>query len=370
MDIFKFITNEIASDYYEYHYYDGNNILKQHVFPHSTDQLAIYKFQYEKATVGKIQNLIASSFLEQPDYSIIFDNEGKISEAAFGLGEIHNKLAGEEEFFLVFYPACEACSMARFKELIAHLRSPEGCPWDREQTHLTLRTNLIEEAYEVLSAIDEGEPDHLREELGDLLLQIVLHAQIANENKEFNIDDVIQRINSKIVSRHPHVFGDVRVDGAVDAIKRWEEIKEKERALNGITSDHFQSILSSIPTALPSLSVAQKYQERASRVGFDWNKIEPVIEKIEEELDEVKDTKSSETSEEELGDLLFAVVNLVRWMGFDAESTLRKSNRKFLRRFEFVEKTLLKNGKALSTASLAEMDALWDLAKINEKKDT
>ncbi|MCD6355726.1 MAG: nucleoside triphosphate pyrophosphohydrolase [Anaerolineaceae bacterium] len=254
--------------------------------------------------------------------------------------------------------------MNDFQELIAHLRAPEGCPWDKKQTHRTLRTNLIEETYEVLEAIDENSDEHLCEELGDLILQIVLHAQIASENKSFSLSEVISGVYKKIKHRHPHVFGNVKVSGVRNVMQNWEKIKEEERG--GKNEEEYTSILSTIPKELPSLSVAQKYQERAARVGFDWEEISPVYRKIEEEINEVKSAKSKISLEEELGDLLFAVVNLVRWKGFDAESALRLMNAKFRRRFEFIEKTISNNGKSISDATLLEMDALWELAKKNE----
>lgn len=254
--------------------------------------------------------------------------------------------------------------IARFIELIAHLRSPEGCPWDRKQTHQTLRTNLLEETYEALEAIDQDDSDHMKEELGDLLLQIVLHAQIAKENGTFDFSDVTHDVYEKIFHRHPHVFAQLDVEDVSEVMTNWENIKAHEREEK--KSPNNNSILESIPVQLPALAVAQKYQERAARVGFDWESKEPVLEKVHEELDELANAENPREMEEELGDLLFAVVNLVRWSGFDAETVLRMSNKKFLKRFNFIEKKISDNGQILSDATLSEMDALWDQSKREE----
>ena len=264
--------------------------------------------------------------------------------------------------YLFIPPAFPKSSLESFKELIAHLRSEEGCPWDREQTHQTLRSNLLEETYEVLSALDQNSMEDLKEELGDLLLQIVLHAQISAEANDFNINDVIAGIYKKLVLRHPHVFGDKKIENAKGVIRNWEALKSIEREENG--KEEKQSIFASVPVSMPALSLAQEYQKRAARVGFDWPSIEPVLEKVYEELEEVKEAHTTLRIEEELGDLLFAVVNLIRWHEVDAESALRKMNRRFLKRFNFIEKEAKKRGQKLPEMTLAEMDDLWDQAKV------
>jgi tetrapyrrole methylase family protein/MazG family protein len=225
----------------------------------------------------------------------------------------------------------------------------------------------MEESYEVLEAIDAGDREHLREELGDLLLQIVLHAQIASENGDFTLSEVLFDINKKITNRHPHVFGDVEVENIQGVMKNWEKLKSEER--NHECCEEFSSVLSSIPKQLPSLATAQKYQERAARVGFDWKEISGVFEKVEEEIEEVKQTKTKKRLESEMGDLLFAVVNLIRWNGFDAESALRMANEKFRKRFEYIEKSIAAKGLSMSDFSLDEMDVLWDEAKSSEPTD-
>ena len=262
--------------------------------------------------------------------------------------------------YLFVPPLDKAKSFIEFQEIIAHLRAPEGCPWDREQTHQSLRNNLLEEAYETLETIDRGDVPAMQEEFGDLLLQIVLHAQIASEAGEFNMEDVIAGIYRKLVRRHPHVFGEQEVDGVKHVLQNWEKIKEKERADKGVPE---KGILDGVPVVLPSLTQAQELQDRAARVGFDWPEIAPVWEKVLEELEEVKQAGSQEEAEKELGDLLFAVVNLIRWYKVDSESALRATNQKFRRRFKHIEKTARSLGRDMQSMTLDEMDVYWNEAK-------
>ncbi len=254
----------------------------------------------------------------------------------------------------------EGTSFESFQELVAHLRAPNGCPWDREQTHLSLRTHLLEETYELLSDLDAGDAVGMREEFGDLLLQIVLHAQIASEEGEFNMAEVLQGIHAKIVHRHPHVFGDVEVSGAGEVLLNWERLKAAERAANGKAE---ASLLDSVPPALPALVQAQEYQKRAGRVGFDWPAIQGVIDKVMEELGELHAAREGEQRAAELGDLLFAVVNLARWYDVDAESVLRQSNARFMKRFKHIEDTARRQGRPVSDLTLEELDDLWEQAK-------
>lgn len=264
----------------------------------------------------------------------------------------------------LFVPALSAdASLESFQEVVARLRAPDGCPWDREQTHLTLRKYLLEEAYEAIEALDKEDPEALREELGDLLLQIVLHAQIAAEEGEFNMAEVIQGIHRKIVRRHPHVFGDVRVSGVDGVLRNWQKLKEEERALNG--QSEAKSILEGIPLSLPALSQAQEVQSRAARVGFDWAEIQPVLQKVFEEIQEVQTAQSDHEREKEIGDLLFAVVNLARWYKVDAESALRSANLRFRQRFGYIEERARQTGRELTSMTLEEMDRWWDEAKRN-----
>ncbi|BCY16346.1 hypothetical protein hrd7_01950 [Leptolinea sp. HRD-7] len=266
--------------------------------------------------------------------------------------------------YLFIPPLDRAKSFIEFQEIIAHLRAPEGCPWDREQTHQSLRNNLLEEAYETLETLDRGDVTAMQEEFGDLLLQIVLHAQIASESGEFNMEDVIAGIYHKLIRRHPHVFGEQEVDGVKHVLQNWEKIKEKERAEKGIPE---KGILDGVPLVLPSLTQAQELQDRAARVGFDWPEIQPVWDKVLEELDEVKHAKTKDEIEKELGDLLFAVVNLIRWHKVDSESALRATNQKFRRRFKYIEKAARSLGREMHSMTLDEMDGYWNEAKRLEK---
>ena len=244
-------------------------------------------------------------------------------------------------------------------EIVAKLRGPGGCPWDREQTHESLLPALIEEAYEVTEAAREKNDAHFREELGDLLLLVVMHAEIAGETDRFNIDDVVRDISEKLIRRHPHVFGtsDARDSGAV--LKQWEAIKRDEKK----TDSHY---LASLPKALPALMRAQKAQSKAARVNFDWTDVRDVVAKLEEELRELKQAMASADparTEEEIGDVLFAVVNVARKCRLDAESALQRGTDKFVTRFNRLEDQVQRQGKRLGDVDLAEMDAIWDEIK-------
>lgn len=287
-----------------------------------------------------------------------------------------------------------------FVNVMRRLRAPDGCPWDREQTHKSLAPHLIEECYEALDAIYEVDgAQHLKEELGDVLLQIVFHAQIAEDNGDFTVDDVVDGINQKMVLRHPHVFGDLKLEKSDDVLRNWDELKKAERAASGKTEKPKDSILEDVTVHFPALLEAQKITKKAAKVGFDWENAAQIFDKLTEESNELslaivnlELAKSRANSEnpndlddeqnarrqdlavefqnqvaEEVGDLLFVVVNLARHLKVDAETALKQSNQKFRRRFAFVEKSLKENGKAFSDSSLKEMDALWNEAKHLEK---
>jgi tetrapyrrole methylase family protein/MazG family protein len=258
-------------------------------------------------------------------------------------------------------PLGEGTSFEAFQEIVAHLRAPNGCPWDREQTHETLRTHLLEESYEALEAIDRNDVAGMQEEFGDLLLQIVLHAQIANEDGEFTINSLIKSIYEKIVRRHPHVFGEVHLDGVKGVLQNWEKLKEAERRDNGKKE---KGLLDGVPLGLPALTQSQEYQDRAARVGFDWPVVDGVLEKVVEEIQEIKAATNDDELAEEIGDLFFVLVNLARWKKVDAESALRETNMKFKRRFGYVEQSAKKRRRELSSMTLEEMDTLWNEAKI------
>jgi tetrapyrrole methylase family protein/MazG family protein len=263
----------------------------------------------------------------------------------------------------LYVPPLARGALEEFQETIAHLRAPEGCPWDREQTHKSIRGNLLEEAYETLEALDQEDPVHLAEELGDLLLQILLHAQIATEAGEFRMADVIGGVNTKIRRRHPHVFGEAKVNGVGDVLRNWEEIKAGERGQEGKGD---RGLFGGVPQALPALEQAIGYQKRAARVGFDWPEISGVRAKLDEEIGELDAAKGEDEQEAELGDVLFAAVNYARWLKVDPEAALREANTRFRGRFGKMQEAAGKLGKPLKGMELSELDALWEQAKAGE----
>jgi len=241
-------------------------------------------------------------------------------------------------------------------EIIARLRAPDGCPWDRKQTHRSLRVNLLEECYEVLEALDAGDSRSLSEELGDLLLQIVLHAQIATDAGEFVLGDVLSSINTKLIRRHPHIFGSKEVKDADEVSANWEALKQEERGAE-------KSMLDSAPGQMPALGYSQSIQRRVARIGFDWENIDGVIDKLVEEVRELKDAETEERRAEEFGDLLFTLVNAGRRMGIDSEAALREANRRFKRRFGYMEDVCRRRGVKIGDLSFEEQNALWEEAK-------
>jgi tetrapyrrole methylase family protein / MazG family protein len=246
-------------------------------------------------------------------------------------------------------------------ETMARLRAPDGCPWDREQTHLSLRKYLLEEAYEAVEAIDAGDPEHLCEELGDVLLQVAFHAQVARENGDFDMHDIIYAITAKLLRRHPHVFGEGSAETAADVVRNWEAIKRTEKG-GGAP----KSVLAGVSTALPALSRAEAVQKKAAKVGFDWEDVQGPVAKVREELQEVL-AADAEQQEGELGDLLFAVVNLARMLKVDPEVALTGTTNKFMRRFRFIEEQAALQGRSLTEMTISDMDSLWEGAKEAEK---
>jgi len=260
-------------------------------------------------------------------------------------------------------------SFTELVEVMARLRAPNGCPWDREQTHATLKPYFIEETYEALEAIDIGDDDELCKELGDVLLQVVFHAQIATEENRFDIEEVARAIVDKLIRRHPHVFADVDVDGSEQVLQNWEQIKKQERQEQGEATP---SLLDGIPKQLPALMRAQRMQARVSRQGFDWDQIAGPLDKVEEEFAELRQAwASGETPaiEDEFGDLLFALVNTGRFLNVDPEQALRQSTEKFERRFRALEEAVRRSGREISALSLQELDTIWDEIKAREKME-
>ena len=288
--------------------------------------------------------------------------EGQMSKVE-RLGGLQSSTFNFQPSTCLYIPSLgEGTSFESFAEIVAHLRAPDGCPWDKEQTHQTLRTHLLEEAYETLTAMDENDSAGMREEFGDLLLQIVLNSQIGGEADSFSMTQVIKAIYDKIVRRHPHVFGDVELDGVNGVLQNWEKLKEKERKENGKGKVE-KGLLDGVPSALPALTQALEYQDRAARVGFDWPEVDGVLDKVREEIEEIKQAQNLAEVTAEVGDLFFVLVNLARWRKVDAESALRGTNIKFKKRFGYVEQGAKKQGRNLSDMTLEEMDLLWNEAK-------
>jgi MazG family protein len=257
--------------------------------------------------------------------------------------------------------------VGRLREMVARLRAPEGCPWDREQTHGSLRGSAIEEVYEMVEAIDAGDDGHFKEELGDLLLQVIMHAQIAAEEGRFDLEGIAGEVADKLVRRHPHVFGETRLGDSEAVLKQWDEIKRAERESKGAPAN--ASALDGVSRALPALMRAEKVQKRAARAGFDWEDLHAVVEKIREEVSEVEEEIASGDRaklEDEIGDLFFSVVNLSRKAKFEAEILLSQATNKFVRRFHALEGEAARLGKGLPEMSPAEMDAIWDEVKRRE----
>ena len=252
----------------------------------------------------------------------------------------------------------------QFEELVkivSELRAPDGCPWDREQTNQSLLPYFIEEAYELIESVDEKNWENVKEELGDLLLHVVFQGSIAEQDGKFQLVESLLTVNEKLISRHPHVFGDAQADEAFHAKQNWEAAKHKEKGRD--------SRLDGVPKNLPALVRAQRLQQKASYAGFDWDKVEQVWEKIHEEILELKEAQLSNNKkhiEEEIGDVIFAVVNLARFLDISAENSLRKTNKKFINRFKKVEEGIKEQGKEIDDATLEEMDAIWNEAKRNE----
>lgn len=267
---------------------------------------------------------------------------------------LEKALSGEPEIEVVIGRSAPGARLLELVSVMARLRGPDGCPWDAEQTHESLVKYLLDETYELLEAIEAGSPDHIAEELGDLLLQVVFHAQMAADANTFDIDDVAGRLVTKLVTRHPHVFGDVEVEDAGEVVANWEVIKDHEKGRT--------SVLEGVPEALPALAYAHKLQKRAKKIGFDWDDASGPASKVREELAEVEAAEPQDV-EEEVGDLLFAAVALGRHLGVDAETALRRAARKFRDRLARVETLAKERGSALKDLSEPELETLWDEAK-------
>lgn len=255
-------------------------------------------------------------------------------------------------------------NFTKLREIIAELRGPNGCPWDKKQTHASLKKYLIEEAYELIEAINEEDIDHMIEELGDVLLQVLLHAQIGEDDGYFTMDDVIEGLSAKMIRRHPHVFGETKAETEEDVLKNWQDIKREEKG------EVDTSILDGIPSSLPNLTIAEEIQKKAAKVGFDWQEVRPAWEKVKEEMHEfeLEAKKSSEEMVMEFGDILFAFVNIARFYKINPEEALFQTNQKFKRRFSYVEKKVKESGKDFADYQLNELDEFWEEAKEMERR--
>lgn len=342
---------------------DALDLSSAHYPPFPPDKPALVVQIYSKEIASDVKLTLMAVFPDQHPIILVHDagNDGEIIEN-LQLYQLDRSPHLKNRSSLYIPPLEKGTSLESFQEIIAHLRSPEGCPWDREQDHQTLRPNLLEESYETLEAIDANDPSAMHEEFGDLLLQIILHAQIASEFGEFNMSDVILGIYQKIIKRHPHVFEDLELEQADAVIQNWERIKACERKNNG---EQDKGLLDGVPGSLPALTQAATYQKRAARVGFDWKTLEDVLDKLPEEIGEIKQAVKINEKTAELGDILFTIVNIARWMKIDAESALRVANQRFKERFTAVETKARAIGRELSDLSSEELDQLWEDSKTN-----
>jgi tetrapyrrole methylase family protein/MazG family protein len=346
---------------------EAQTLASAHVPPFPPDMPALLTGLDSRELALQVEKVLLAVYPQGYEVNLVEDQmparskvEGSKVER---LGDFQSSTFNFQPFTCLYLPAlAEGTSFEAFAEIVAHLRAPDGCPWDMEQTHQTLRTHLLEEAYETLTAMDENDSAGMREEFGDLLLQIVLNSQIGSETDSFSMTQVIKNIYDKIVRRHPHVFGDVKLDGVKGVLQNWEKLKEKERKEDGNGKEK-KGLLDGVPSALPALTQALEYQARAARVGFDWPEVDGVLDKVREEIEEIKQAQNLDEVTVELGDLFFVLVNLARWRKVDAESALRGTNIKFKKRFGYVEQGAKEQGRNLSDMTLEEMDALWNEAK-------
>ncbi len=340
---------------------DALELADQHVPPFPPDAPALIAQIYSREVASDVKLCLMEVYPDQHPVKLVHaaGTDGVMVEALL-LYEIDRSPHIGLLTSLYLPPYKKATSFEAFQEVIAHLRAPDGCPWDRKQTHQSLRPYLLEETYELLAALDAGDIQATQEELGDLLLQVVLHAQIANEDGEFNMAQILETVNTKIVHRHPHVFGSVKVEGVENVLENWERLKAAERQANGKVES---SSLDGIANALPALVQADQYQGRAARFGFEWPDFTSTMAKVQEEALEVAEADSDEARRWEVGDLLFAFVNLARRLHVDAESALREANARFRKRFGYLELAARQQGRDLSDFTLDEMLALWQAAK-------
>ncbi len=343
---------------------DAVEVMALHHPPLNPDFPALIGQVYSRAVASEVKLTLMNQYPDEHRVALV-QGAGTPAEAVTWLPLYEMDRRTVDLLSSLYVPPLpRAGGFERFQATVARLRMPGGCPWDREQTHESLRDNLLEETYEVLDAIDRGNPDALREELGDLLLQVVLHAQIALEEGEFSMAEVIAEIDAKLKHRHPHVWGELAVRDAEEVTVNWEALKREERAAHGEAE---RSLLDGVPAALPALAQAYAYAGRARRVGFDWPNLEVVVDKVHEELAELEAAETEAEIGAEVGDLLFALANWARWLEVEPESALREANVRFARRFRIVETLAWEQGVSLDTLSVEALEALWQAAKAGKE---
>jgi tetrapyrrole methylase family protein / MazG family protein len=348
--------------------HDAEAVSRMHHPPLNPDTPTILAQVYSQAVASDLKLTLANQYPE--DHEVLLVHGAGTAEATIEPLPLHELDHSEEiDHLTSLYlpPLARKGSFEYFQEIMAHLRAPEGCPWDKAQTHDSLRAYLLEETYEVLEALDKGDAAEIKKELGDLLLQIVFHAQIATEEGSFQMAEIIANVAEKMIRRHPHVWGTTQVSGAEEVHKNWDQIKAAENA--GKNPDQpLPSAIDGVPTAMPALAHAASIHQRAARIGFEWPNVDGVVEKLHEELAEVLSATDQAQREEEIGDLLSATVNLARWHNVDPETAMRNNNLKFSRRFRGMEGLAHAQGKALKDLGPDEMEALWQAMKATEPK--
>lgn len=344
---------------------DAIDVAAQHHPALDPDRPALLGQLYSRALASDVKLTLLNQYPPEHAVKLVHaaGTPGKRVEA-LPLVEIDRRDDVSHLTALYVPPLLRTGGFEAFQEIIAHLRAPDGCPWDREQTHQSLRQHLLEETYEVLDALDADDPDALREELGDLLLQVVLQTQVAIDADEFRMGDVIAGIREKLIRRHPHVFGEVDISGVADVIRNWDTIKREEQASGRQPAR--PSILDGLPRGLPALAQAEAYGARAARVGFDWPDVSGVIDKVAEEVRELAASSNAESRMAEFGDLLFSLVNVARWLNIDPESALRAANTRWAARFHSIERAARDQQRSLNDMSLDELNRLWEAAKTGD----
>jgi tetrapyrrole methylase family protein/MazG family protein len=349
---------------------DAAHLAVLHHPPLDPDRPALIAQLYSRRQAAQVKLTLMSAYRDDHPLALVrAAGTEKEHVATCALFELDRQPIIDHLTTLYLPPVLPASGLPAFQETVAHLRAPDGCPWDQDQTHQSLRPYLLEECHEVLDALDAGDSDALSEELGDLLLQIVLHAQIAAETGDFQMGEIIHNVDAKIRRRHPHVFGSVTVNGVEDVLTNWEAIKRTERATKETDDGSetiqaaYESVLDGIPLSMPALARAQIISRKAVRVGFEWPNLDGVLDKLAEEAREVEEADTPEEREAEIGDLLFVTVNLARWLGIDAESALRATNKRFIRRFRLLERLARERDQELTDLDIYALDQLWEEAK-------